>query len=86
MQLGSEFVFDPARWSRDALENDFRNLGELFNAERSVVRVPDLDPKYKIAVFASKQVCHLLESLDFYCILTKLLFVLISSPYELFQN
>ncbi|KAM0934296.1 putative formyltetrahydrofolate deformylase [Dioscorea sansibarensis] len=51
----SEFVFDPARWSRDALENDFRNLGELFNAERSVVRVPDLDPKYKIAVFASKQ-------------------------------
>ncbi|KAH7659402.1 Formyltetrahydrofolate deformylase protein [Dioscorea alata] len=51
----SEFVFDPARWSRDALENDFRNLGKLFNAERSVVRVPDLDPNYKIAVFASKQ-------------------------------
>jgi len=27
-----------------------------FNALRSVVRVPNLDPKYKIAVLASKQV------------------------------
>lgn len=86
MQLGSEFVFDPARWSRDALENDFRKLGKLFNAERSVVRVPDLDPNYKIAVFASKQVCHLLKSSDFYCILTKLLFVFASRPYKLVQN
>ncbi|XP_073001233.1 formyltetrahydrofolate deformylase 2, mitochondrial isoform X1 [Typha latifolia] len=51
----SEFVFDPARWQRDVMDNDFLNLSKLFNAETSTVRVPDLDPKYKIAVLASKQ-------------------------------
>ncbi|KAF3321249.1 formyltetrahydrofolate deformylase 1 [Carex littledalei] len=51
----SEFAFDPARWPRDVLESDFQKLGRLFNAERSIVRVPDLDPRYKIAVLASKQ-------------------------------
>lgn len=51
----SEFVFDPTHWPRAVIDNDFRKLSKLFNAERSIVRVPDLDPKYKIAVLASKQ-------------------------------
>ncbi|PKA64159.1 Phosphoribosylglycinamide formyltransferase, chloroplastic [Apostasia shenzhenica] len=51
----SEFVFDPVRWPRDVMVNDFENLGKLFSAKRSVIRVPDLDPKYKIAILASKQ-------------------------------
>lgn len=55
-QFCSEFVFDPARWPRVEMDNDFTKLSKLFNAQRSTVRVPDLDPKYKIAVLASKQV------------------------------
>lgn len=55
----SEFVFDPANWPRDQMDEDFSKLGKMFNAMRSVVRVPKLDPKYKIAVLASKQVCQL---------------------------
>ncbi|KAL0923750.1 hypothetical protein M5K25_007820 [Dendrobium thyrsiflorum] len=51
----SEFVFDPVRWPHDVMLNDFMNIGKLFNAKRSVVRIPDLDPKYKIALLASKQ-------------------------------
>ncbi|XP_064961048.1 formyltetrahydrofolate deformylase 1, mitochondrial-like isoform X3 [Musa acuminata AAA Group] len=51
----SEFVFDPARWPRDVVDNDFNKISKLFSAEISVVRVPDLDPKFKIAVLASKQ-------------------------------
>ncbi|PKA61098.1 Phosphoribosylglycinamide formyltransferase, chloroplastic [Apostasia shenzhenica] len=51
----SEFVYDPALWPRDVMENDFKNIGKLFKAERSVVRVPNLDPKYKIAILASNQ-------------------------------
>ncbi|CAD5175062.1 unnamed protein product [Musa acuminata subsp. malaccensis] len=51
----SEFVFDPARWPRDVVDNDFNKISKLFSAEKSVVRVPDLDPKFKIAVLASKQ-------------------------------
>ncbi|XP_020685804.1 formyltetrahydrofolate deformylase 2, mitochondrial isoform X1 [Dendrobium catenatum] len=51
----SEFVFDPVRWPHDVMLNDFMNIGKLFNAKRSVVRVPDLDPKYKIALLASNQ-------------------------------
>ncbi|XP_042054615.1 formyltetrahydrofolate deformylase 1, mitochondrial-like isoform X1 [Salvia splendens] len=51
----SEFVFDPAKWPRDQMDDDFSKLGKMFNAMRSVVRVPNLDPKYKIAVLASKQ-------------------------------
>ena len=52
----SEFVFDPCKWPREQMDEDFLKIGRIFNAMRSVVRVPDLDPKYKVAVFASKQV------------------------------
>lgn len=38
------------------MEEDFLKLSKMFNAMRSVVRVPALDPKYKISVLASKQV------------------------------
>ncbi|KAM7255984.1 hypothetical protein ACFE04_011725 [Oxalis oulophora] len=51
----SEFTFDPAKWPREQISEDFNKLAMKFNAMRSVVRVPDLDPKYKIAVLASKQ-------------------------------
>ncbi|KAK7330778.1 hypothetical protein VNO77_24978 [Canavalia gladiata] len=51
----SDFVFDPVKWPRVQMEEDFLKLSQTFNAVRSVVRVPDLDPKYKIAVLASKQ-------------------------------
>ncbi|MED6146390.1 Formyltetrahydrofolate deformylase 1, mitochondrial, variant 2 [Stylosanthes scabra] len=37
------------------MEEDFLKISQTFNAIRSVVRVPSLDPKYKIAVLASKQ-------------------------------
>ncbi|KAK1377176.1 ACT domain-containing protein [Heracleum sosnowskyi] len=51
----SEFVFDPSKWPRAQIDEDFLKLSTRFKAVRSVVRVPDLDPKYKIAVLASKQ-------------------------------
>ncbi|KAK4430921.1 Formyltetrahydrofolate deformylase 1, mitochondrial [Sesamum alatum] len=51
----SEFVFDPAKWPREQMDEDFSKLSKMFSAMRSVVRVPSLDPKYKIAVLASKQ-------------------------------
>uniref|UniRef100_A0A7C9E265 Formyltetrahydrofolate deformylase n=1 Tax=Opuntia streptacantha TaxID=393608 RepID=A0A7C9E265_OPUST len=51
----SEFVFDPRKWPREQIDEDFLTLAMTFNALRSVVRVPNLDPKYKIAVLASKQ-------------------------------
>lgn len=38
------------------MDEDFSKLSRMFNAMRSVVRMPSIDPKYKIAVFASKQV------------------------------
>lgn len=41
------------------MDNDFRKLSKFFNAERSTVRVPNLDPIYKIAILASKQVNEL---------------------------
>ncbi|GAB4835002.1 Formyltetrahydrofolate deformylase 2, mitochondrial [Ancistrocladus abbreviatus] len=50
-----EFIFDPSKWTREQMEDDFLKISKLFNAMKSVVRVPDLDPKYKIAVLASKQ-------------------------------
>lgn len=59
--FASEFIFDPARWPQEQMNEDFLNLSKRFNALRSVVRVPLLDPKYKIAVLASKQV----HSVDF---------------------
>ncbi|KAL5186568.1 Formyltetrahydrofolate deformylase 1, mitochondrial [Glycine soja] len=51
----SDFVFDPVKWPRVQMEEDFLKLSQTFKAIRSVVRVPALDPKYKIAVLASKQ-------------------------------
>ncbi|KAL9246847.1 hypothetical protein vseg_020335 [Gypsophila vaccaria] len=51
----SEFVYDPSKWPREQMDEDFHKIGAMFDAMKSVVRVPDLDPKYKIAVFASKQ-------------------------------
>ncbi|XP_057975909.1 formyltetrahydrofolate deformylase 2, mitochondrial isoform X11 [Malania oleifera] len=54
----SEFLFDPVKWPRLQMDKDFLNLSKVFNAMKSVVRVPALDPKYKIAVLASKQTCH----------------------------
>lgn len=37
------------------MDKDFLTLSKFFNAEKSVVRVPATDPKYKIAILASKQ-------------------------------
>ncbi|XP_062073974.1 formyltetrahydrofolate deformylase 1, mitochondrial-like [Humulus lupulus] len=51
----SEFIFDPAKWSRSQMDEDFLKLSKTFNAMKSVVRVSDQDPKYKIAVLVSKQ-------------------------------
>ncbi|XVF52597.1 hypothetical protein PTKIN_Ptkin05aG0031300 [Pterospermum kingtungense] len=51
----SEFVFDPVKWPRKQIDEDFLKLSKMFSATRSVVRVPDLDAKFKIAVLASKQ-------------------------------
>jgi formyltetrahydrofolate deformylase len=38
------------------MDEDFLRISKMFDATRSVVRVPKLDPKFKIAVIASKQV------------------------------
>ncbi|XP_022737671.1 formyltetrahydrofolate deformylase 2, mitochondrial-like isoform X2 [Durio zibethinus] len=51
----SEFVFDTVKWPREQMDEDFLKLSKMFSATRSVVRVPELDPKFKIAVLASKQ-------------------------------
>ncbi|KAK7309059.1 hypothetical protein RJT34_05492 [Clitoria ternatea] len=51
----TDFVFDPVKWPRMQMEEDFLKLSKTFNAVRSVIRVPSLDPKYKIAVLASNQ-------------------------------
>ncbi|XP_074330597.1 formyltetrahydrofolate deformylase 1, mitochondrial-like [Apium graveolens] len=51
----SEFIFNPAKWPRAQMDEDFFKLSKIFKAVRSVVRVPDLDPKHKIVVLASKQ-------------------------------
>ncbi|KAD5508050.1 hypothetical protein E3N88_15753 [Mikania micrantha] len=51
----SEFVFDPVKWPRAQMDEDVLKLSKKFNASKSVVRVPSIDPKYKIAVLASKQ-------------------------------
>ncbi|XP_015581767.2 formyltetrahydrofolate deformylase 1, mitochondrial [Ricinus communis] len=51
----SEFVFDRIKWPRAQIDEDFLKLSKMFHAMKSVVRVPDLDPKFKIAVLASKQ-------------------------------
>ncbi|TXG51163.1 hypothetical protein EZV62_023687 [Acer yangbiense] len=51
----SEFIFDPVKWPREQMDEDFFKLSKRFNAMKSVVRVPDKDPKYKIGVLVSKQ-------------------------------
>ncbi|KAG6788754.1 hypothetical protein POTOM_004831 [Populus tomentosa] len=51
----SEFIFDPVKWPRLQMDEDFLRISKMFDASRSVVRVPKLDPKFKIAVLASKQ-------------------------------
>ncbi|KAI5602216.1 hypothetical protein POPTR_001G156600v4 [Populus trichocarpa] len=51
----SEFIFDPVKWPRLQMDEDFLRISKMFDATRSVVRVPKLDPKFKIAVLASKQ-------------------------------
>jgi hypothetical protein len=38
------------------MEDDFLKISKNLNAVRSILRVPTLDPKYKIAVLASNQV------------------------------
>lgn len=51
----TEFIFDPLKWPREQIDEDFLKISKMFNATRSVIRVPILDPKYKIAVLVSKQ-------------------------------
>lgn len=51
----SEFIFHRAKWSRVQMDEDFLKLSRMFNAINSVVRVPDLDTRHKIAILASKQ-------------------------------
>ncbi|XP_021814349.1 formyltetrahydrofolate deformylase 1, mitochondrial-like isoform X2 [Prunus avium] len=51
----SEFIFDPIKWPRSEMDEDFHKLLTMYSAMRSVVRVPDHDPKYKICILASKQ-------------------------------
>ncbi|ONI06542.1 hypothetical protein PRUPE_5G067100 [Prunus persica] len=54
-RFDSEFIFDPIKWPRSEMDEDFRKLLTTYSAMRSVVRVPDHDPKYKICILASKQ-------------------------------
>lgn len=56
------------------MDEDFLNLSRTFTAMRSVVRVPALDPKYKIAVLASKQV-YIINVLDLLSINLFLIYV-----------
>ncbi|GMH26649.1 hypothetical protein Nepgr_028492 [Nepenthes gracilis] len=51
----SEFIFNPSKWPREQMDEDFLKISKMFNAMKSVIRIPALDPKYKIAVLASKQ-------------------------------
>ncbi|KAL7597126.1 hypothetical protein Lser_V15G28411 [Lactuca serriola] len=37
------------------MNEDLLDLSKMFNAVKSLVRVPSVDPKYKIALLASKQ-------------------------------
>lgn len=42
------------------MADDFQTIAHKFSALSSVVRVPSLDPKYKIALLLSKQVISFL--------------------------
>lgn len=59
----SEFIFDPVKWPRRQMDEDFQTIAQKFSALSSVVRVPSLDPKYKIALLLSKQDHCLVEML-----------------------
>jgi formyltetrahydrofolate deformylase len=63
ISLGSEFIFDPVKWPRRQMDEDFQTIAQKFSALSSVVRVPSLDPKYKIALLLSKQDHCLVEML-----------------------
>lgn len=55
----SEFIFDPVKWPRNQVDEDFQTIAQTYGALNSVVRVPSIDPKYKIALLLSKQVLYL---------------------------
>ncbi|KAE8678021.1 Formyltetrahydrofolate deformylase 2 [Hibiscus syriacus] len=55
VQNCSEFVFDPVKWPRNQMDEDFLNLSKMFSAIKSVVKVPALDPELKIPILALKQ-------------------------------
>ncbi|CAJ2645823.1 unnamed protein product [Trifolium pratense] len=59
----TDFVFDHVKWPRSQMEDDFLKISKKINAVRSILRVPALDPKYKIAVLASNQGHCLIDSL-----------------------
>lgn len=58
----SDFVFDHVKWPRLQMDEDFLKLSKQFNAVRSILRVPSLDPRYKVAVLASNQVSFMFDS------------------------
>ncbi|RZC31015.1 formyltetrahydrofolate deformylase 2, mitochondrial-like isoform X2 [Glycine soja] len=62
------FVFDPVMWPRMQMEEDFLRISKTFNAMRSVIRVPALDPKYKIAILVAQQDGRL--SVDITCVIS----------------
>ncbi|XP_004511698.1 formyltetrahydrofolate deformylase 1, mitochondrial-like isoform X1 [Cicer arietinum] len=59
----TDFVFDHVKWPRLQMEEDFLKISKTFNAVRSILRVPAIDPKYRIAVLASNQDHCLIDSL-----------------------
>ncbi|KAF3590466.1 hypothetical protein DY000_02024823 [Brassica cretica] len=59
----SEFIFDPVKWPRQQMSEDFQAIAQRYGAMNSVVRVPSIDPKYKIALLLSKQDHCLVEML-----------------------
>lgn len=66
--FGSEFIFDPVKWPRHQVGEDFQAIAQTYGAMNSVVRVPSIDPKYKIALLLSKQVLEMLETFFFFYI------------------
>ncbi|CAI5505364.1 unnamed protein product [Closterium sp. Naga37s-1] len=51
----SEFSFDPARWPRQQMQEDFAALGAELGAERSKVHVMASDKRLRMAVLVSQQ-------------------------------
>lgn len=58
----SEFTFDPVKWPRNQVDEDFQTIAQRYGALNSVVRVPSIDPKYKIALLLSKQVFKMFQT------------------------